>query len=628
MKRRTFIKSLGGCGAAVFTGSALAKVADPKPNILWLSCEDIGPHLGCYGQSGARTPVLDRLAADGIRYTRAFSVTGVCAPTRSSIITGVYPTTLGTMHMRAGGEGVDRSIKPVLAQRIRPFPACLREAGYYCSNNVKQDYNFDTPAGTWDESSDRAHWRNRPAPDQPFFAVFNFTGTHEGSLQTPAETEDPEVLDTLPPYYPDTELTRRTWTRYHQRIAELDGWIGGLLAQLDEDGESGRTVVFFWSDHGPGLPRAKRWPYDSGTHVPLIVRVPQSYQRKYNVSAGTVDGGLVSSIDFGATVLHLAGLELPGFMQGRPFLGPGELAGREFVVTTRDRMDERYDIIRSVRDRRYRYIRNYEPFRPYDQVIQTAEKSPVMREIRRLDAAGGLSAAVARLVAPSKPAEELYDLEADPHELHNLAEQSELRPVLERLSAVLDRWMAGTRDLGLIPEPQLEALESEAGSRFEILSRPGGAVLLEDLVRLAATAIRSAPENRSVLLEALLDRRAPMRYWAARGLGWLAAGDEETHEALAMALNDRDPCVRTAAALSLCLLDSVDTGLPVLIEELASPHQWVRLHAAIALDGIGEAARPALKALQQALGDRDNKYVVRVANHALNRLLGTDNEVR
>ncbi len=433
--------------------TAWARSPDPqrRPNILWISCEDISPDLGCYGSDYAITPNLDRLAAEGVRYTNAFTVAGVCAPSRSGIITGMYPTSIGTHHMRCRG---------VPPEYVKCFTEYLRAAGYYCVNNVKTDYNFPTPRTAWDESSRRAHWRNCP-PNMPFFCVINFTITHESQIRLPdrqfwqrtaalqpSERHDP-LRAVLPPYYPDTPRVRQDWARYHDLITALDKEVGRVLRELEEDGLADETVVFFWSDHGRGLPRAKRWIYDSGIRVPLIVRWPGK------IKPGTVDDRLISLIDLGPTVLSIAGVPIPEHMQGKPFLGPAAAAPRQYVFAARDRMDESYDIIRAVRDRRFKYIRNYEPYRPYAQRIAYMELMPTMQEMRRLWAAGKLSGARALYFRPTKPLEELYDTWTDPHEVHNLADDPAYRDVLQRLRRVHENWVRETGDLGLIPEGQL-----------------------------------------------------------------------------------------------------------------------------------------------------------------------------
>lgn len=442
-----------------------------RPNILWISCEDINPDLGCYagvypGAEYARTPNLDALAAQGARFDMAFAVAPVCAPCRSSIITGMYPTAIGTMHMRSRG---------VPPPEVRCFPEYLREAGYYCTNNAKTDYNFECPVTVWDECSPRAHWRNRPTPETPFFAVMNILVTHEGNIRVPDDVYERNMQGVprsmrhnpdeapLPPYLPDTPAVRRDWARYSDNITAMDAQAGTILRQLEEDGLADSTVVFFWGDHGRGLHRCKRWPYDSGLRVPLIVRWPGKIQ------PGSVRRDLVTLMDLSATVLAIAGIPTPRHMHARPFLdsaGRPPARGRTYVFGHRDRMDEACDTIRTVRDARFRYIRNFEPAKPYALHTAYAELTPTMQELRRLYAEEasdmGMGLRPQRLtpeqrqfLAQRKPLEELYDLETDPHEVRNLAGDPQYAGVLRRMRRTLADWQRKHGDLGLTPEAEL-----------------------------------------------------------------------------------------------------------------------------------------------------------------------------
>ena len=431
---------------------ALEAEIPARPNFLWISTEDISPDLGCYGDAYAHTPIIDRLAGQGARFANAFSIAGVCAPTRSAIITGMYPTTIGTHHMRCKG------VPPAY---VKCFTEYLRAAGYYCANNSKTDYNFASPVTAWDESGRSAHWRGR-AEGQPFFCVLNKTISHESKIRAaddefarltrrlkPDERHDPAKA-VLPPYYPDTPVTRRDWARYADLITATDYVVGDVLAQLEEDGLAENTVVFFWGDHGRGLPRAKRWIYDSGLRVPLIVRWPGK------IEAQSVRGDLVSFLDLAPTLLSLAGVKVPSHLQGRVFLGPNADPEPPYVFGARDRMDEAYDIIRCVRDRRYKYIRNFEPYRPYAQQIAYMDRMPTMREMRRLNAEGKLTGAQTLFFRPKKPVEELYDITTDPHEVRSLADDPAYRDVLERMRKAQEEWALQTGDLGLVPEAELQ----------------------------------------------------------------------------------------------------------------------------------------------------------------------------
>lgn len=613
--RRAFLSA----GAAAHALAAPAVTPSAPPNILWITCEDTSPdRLGCYGSPIAQTPNLDRLAARGVRYDRAFSTSGVCAPTRSTIITGMYATSLGSHHMRSTIQ---------LPPNVKCFTQYLREAGYYCSNNVKTDYNFQVPPAAWDEVSENAHWRNRKAR-QPFFSVFNFTHTHEFQPRlSPSayaartrrlrqdQRQRPES-QIIPPYYPDTRAVREEWARTLELTTAVDYEAGDLLARLNEDGLAENTIVFFFGDHGSGLPRAKRWLYDSGCRVPLIVCIPESLRSPGQGVPGTVASELVSFVDLAPTTLHLAGVPLPAHLQGRAFLGPSLSPQRAFVHGTHDRQDERYEMVRMVRDRRFKYLRNYLAEKPYYQHMNSAEGSRIMQELRRVHAEGSLPPAASRFMAPSKPPEELYDLIADPHELSNLASSDFYRPILQRMRQEHLRWEMESCDLGWIPEPELYARERVAGCRSAILQGSQGARLLKTLHR-----VHHAGEigDEKTLLEAATDPDPSVRYWALLRL--------RSPEPVRKALQDPNPSVRIASASAGLRCGLAQESAAVLARELESPDEWVRLLAANALDDAGELARPHLAQLQHALKDERNStnYVPRVANHTLNRLLETSN---
>jgi len=439
-----------------FSGARAARpnetASTGRPNILWISTEDISPDLGCYGDAYAITPNIDALAAEGAIFTRAFSHAGVCAPTRSGIITGMYPTSIGTHHMRSKG------VPPAY---VKCFTEYLRAAGYWCTNASKTDYNFDCPLTAWDELGGKAHWRSRPDKDQPFFCVINLTSTHESRIRVPdeqffkataslseAERHDPAQAP-IPPYYPDTPIVRRDWARYSDNITAMDKRVAAILANLKNDGLADNTIVFFWGDHGRGLPRAKRWIYDSGIQVPLIVRWPGK------IKPGTVRDDLVCFLDLAPTLLSLAGIEPPKHMQGQVILGEKTAPPREYIFAARDRMDETYDIIRCARDKQYKYIRNFQPEKTYAQRIAYMDQMPTMKEWRRLAAEGKLKGPQKIFFSKTKPVEELYDITKDPHEIHNLADSPEHQEVLTRMRGVLEKWMKDTGDLGLVPEPEL-----------------------------------------------------------------------------------------------------------------------------------------------------------------------------
>ncbi len=368
-----------------------------RPNILWLTTEDISPNLGCYGDLDASSPTLDLLATKGTRYSRAFSTAGVCAPSRTSLITGLYASSLGAQHMRC---------QATLPDAIRTLPTILRGAGYYCSNREKQDYQFEAPAGMWDESSHVAHWRKR-APGQPFFSVFNFMTTHESRMRfpraaflkltqrlTPEQAHDPAKVH-LPAWLPDTPAVRVEWARYHDLISAMDHQVATLLEQLERDNLADDTIVIFTSDHGAGLPRAKQFVYESGLRVPLIVHVPDKWQELMPTDRGLTSEQLVSLMDLPPSILSLLELPIPQEMQGSAFLGPQAAQPRTHIYATRDRMDERLDMSRTVSDGRFKYHRNYMPHLPHYPLLTYMDLLQTAQEFRRLAASDELTPGLA-----------------------------------------------------------------------------------------------------------------------------------------------------------------------------------------------------------------------------------------
>ena len=423
-------------------------------NFLWISLEDTSPRFGCYGDTLARTPHLDRLASEGRRYPNAFSTAGVCAPSRSAIITGIYQTSMGTHHMRTTHTNPNAPEMPTPYSAVPPhyvktFTEYLRAAGYFCTNNQKTDYQFTPPFTAWDELGDHGHWRNR-REDQPFFAVFNPTITHESGMWPEDErplVTDPDKVE-LPPYIPDTPKCREALAKHYDNLEIADGIVGDILAELEEDGLIDNTIVMIWSDHGEGLPRGKRWPYDRGIRIPLIVRWPGE------IEPGDVSDDLISMIDLGPTLLSLAGIEAPRHLQGQAFLGP-DAEKREYVFASRDRHDEAYDMVRAVRDSRFKYLRNFCPEKPYLLWIPYRNRHPMLQEMWRLHLEGKLRGPEQIMMQPNRPPEELYDTESDPWEINNLAKDPEHRETLDRMRNALEEWRREVGDMGEVSEDEM-----------------------------------------------------------------------------------------------------------------------------------------------------------------------------
>lgn len=459
---------LSGCRSEPDTGEFTGPELGFRPNILWITCEDITPSLGCYGDPSAKTPVLDQLASEGTRYTNAFSVAGVCAPSRHALITGMYPTSTGGHNMRTiynQAEGLpDYSV--VLPPEVKCFSELLRRGGYYCTNCEKTDYQFVAPATAWDECSVSAHYRHRK-PGQPFFAVFNFMTTHESRIWTQAGEPLLVSIDSvrIPPYFPDIPVVRKDVARKYSNIAEMDAQVGILLDQLEADGLLDSTIIFFFSDHGGMLPREKRELYETGLKVPFLVRFPGKR------GAGSVRDELVSFVDFAPTVLSLAGVKPPEYMQGQAFLGKYKSKEqRKYIFAARDRMDTEYDMVRAVRDKRYKYLRNYHPELPYVQNIEYRKQIPMMNVLYEFDRDDRFTGVEKLWWRKSKPVEELYDTWSDPFEFADLAGDTLYRDKLEELRRAMDNWQNTYGDKGFIPEKEL--IRSMWGGEVQPVTAP------------------------------------------------------------------------------------------------------------------------------------------------------------
>lgn len=576
--------------------------AAERPNILWLTAEDMSPNLGAYGDPDAHTPTLDRLATTGVRYERCFAVAGVCAPSRSSLITGVYASSLGSQHMRCVA---------TLPGEIELLPALLRRAGYYCTNNFKEDYNFVTPANAWDESSRKAHWRNRPT-GKPFFSVFNFMVTHEQYLRAspdlfarvagrmlPTDHRDPVQLS-LPAWLPDTPAVRNEWARYHEMITAMDRQVASILKQLDEDGLAGNTIVMFFSDHGAGFPRAKQFLYDSSTRVPLILHCPPRWQHLLQVPAGAADQRMVSLVDLAPTVLTLAGVDPPAWMSGKSILGSLSGAVREFTYGIRDRMDERYDFSRTVRDDRFRYHRNYRPDLPHFPGLTYMDLLQTSQEFRRLAKSGDLPEGLAHFMAAHQGLEELYDIRSDPNELHDLASDPVYAKELDRLRAAHFAWARQTRDTGYIPEQMLRDFAS-GSSEYEYAHSDA-----YQLDRCIATTrlMEGGIKSLGALIHALSDDYPPVRYWAAVGLGVLGSPALPAAEALRRRLADPHAEVALAAAEALGQIGDYKSALPIIAKWLEQGRPLEALVAGNIADRMGEKARPIAEVLRRVAGSK------------------------
>jgi uncharacterized sulfatase len=646
VSRRTFIQGAAGVATAPLVRSAQAE----RPNILWLVWEDIGPHLHCCGDEYSVTPNFDRLARRGCVYDNVWASAPVCAPARTAIISGVCPTSTGAEHMRSMTR---------MPAGWKMFPGYLRDAGYYCVNNGKEDYNLEKPDGTWDVSWElgaaagrglaggppmqaaiqsagpaippldpaNGHWRTRK-PGQPFLAVFNDLGTHESqifrSARNPKLDHDPAHA-WLADFQPDTTEMRRDWAQYHDLLTAVDRRHQARLDELEQDGLTGDTIIVVTSDHGCGVARYKRMPYDSGLHVPMIVIFPEKYRRlapKDYVPGGRSDR-LIGTIDLAPTMLSLAGIKPPAFYHGHAFAGPHEAPPRSYLHGMRGRMDERYDLMRSTRDKRYVYIRNYNPHKIYGQHVDYAWTLPSTPVWERLYKDGKLKPPQTYFWE-TKPTEELYDLQADRSEVRNLASSAAHQKILNSFRKAHHEYELQVKDVGLLPEAEMHARSKDL-TPYEMGHDPTK-FPAERILAAADLASSGQPGVTRQLESAMHAPDAGVRYWGVMGV--LMRGAEEvrkTHESLGKAMNDASPNVRIAAAEALGRYGSEEdlkAALTLLIglADSEKNNSYVALHALNAIDSLGKRAAP-LKDQVAALTTLDPKSPARVNQEYTNKLV-------
>lgn len=601
--------------AVPFAGSQ-APAADAKPNILWLTTEDIGPHLGCYGDPAANTPTLDALAKRGMLYDVAWSNYPVCAPARTTLIMGMYAAANGNGHMR--------SSRP-LPKSIRLYPEYLREAGYYCTNNSKTDYNLPVQGKIWNASSRRAHYKNRKE-GQPFFAIFNYTGTHESRIRSKPHKVKTDVSKIrLPKYYPDVPAVRRDWGQYYDNIAKMDGWVKDKLDELERSGQADNTIVIFYGDHGSGMPRNKRYPGDSGLRVPMIVFVPEKLRdhAPKDYKPGARSKRMVAFVDLAPTLLSIAGVKPKKHMHGTAFLGKHIGEAPKYLYGFRARMDERPDLVRSIRDQRYLYIRNFMPYRPHGQHVSYQFQTTTTRKWHDLYKQGKLNEAQASFWKP-RPAEELYDLKTDPDGVNNLASSSEHANVLNRFRKELRRHTLQIRDAAFMPEGQIETI-SHKQSPYSYAHNKDR-YPLEAIYDLADVATRRDSESLPKVTRHLKHSNDTMRYWAVTGIyvrGKKAV--QQYRKQLRAALADDLPTTRVVAAEALARYTDVadrEAAVETLREmaNLKKGNYWAAVRALNAIDNLGQIAEQATKGLKDI--PRTSPQVKRAGSY-INRLVQT-----
>ena len=535
--------------------------AQDRPNILWLTSEDNSHHwIGCYGNENATTPHIDKLAAEGVRYRFAYANAAVCAVARFTMITGRYACSMGTQNMRS---------RYPIPEQFKTYPSYLRNAGYYCVNRSKTDYNFKTnDKSHWDECGGSAHWKNRPA-GKPFFAVFNTTISHESSLfknkssgkkgRSPRKPSRDPASVTLPPYLPDTPEIRQDWVTYMDIITTMDKQIGDWIKELEDAGLMENTIVIYYSDHGGILPRAKRYIYDTGTHVPMIVRYPKKWEHLAPGKAGTTSDRTVSFIDLPPTALSLAGVEPPKQMQGRAFLGEHKREAELYVFLFGQRFDARMlRFVRAVTDGRYLYIRNFHPHRhrgiltgyPYGQIG--------WQSFYALQKAGKTIPEQSAFWKIPQPAEELYDTQSDPWEVKNLASDPMHRQLLNKMHQATLEKMREIRDTGLVPESMYNEL-SASGTIYDYVHDKK--FPYDDILQLAVTAGDGDLKTVSKLREAMKSEHPVLRYWGALGCTIRGNGAKGAAGQLKKLQNDSVAAVRIAASEALAAQGDREAGV-------------------------------------------------------------------
>jgi N-sulfoglucosamine sulfohydrolase len=613
MKNKKGLNNLRITGTLLFAvlcyGGLQSQVQlNEQPNILWIVSEDNSPFFGCYGDEFASTPTFDKLATEGVLYENAFANAPVCAPARSTIITGMYPPSMGTQNMRS---------KYSTPESIKFFPQYLHEAGYYTTNNSKEDYNMIKPTDVWDESSKKAHYKNRKK-GQPFFAIFNLGVSHESSIHKSTTTDklrhNPAKVK-LPPYHPDTPEMRHDWAQYYDKIEDLDGQVAAILKELATAGLAENTIVAYYGDHGGVLARSKRFVYESGTRVPMIWRFPKKFEHLEPSKPNTRIEELVSFVDLAPTMLSITGIKIPEYMQGKAFLGKQKERSREYVHLFRGRMDERIDMVRAVRDKQFRYIKNYMPHRIYGQYIEYLWRAPSCESWEREYLAGNCNETQS-IFWNQKPNEELYDITKDPWEVNNLANDPNYSEVLNRLRLENNRWILEIRDTGFMPEGEMSTRNRNMTSFDYVHSE---AYSLNKILEAATICTSRDQSKLNEIIGFMKDKSPTIRYWGATGcliLGDAAFGATDDLKNL---LHDASPDVRITAAEALCNLGASKIALPILTQALKEPNLMVRVHALNSLEIIGgEVAKSSIPAVKKLVGDSDGReYDMRVGKRLI-----------
>ncbi len=581
---------------------------------MWIVSEDNSAYfVGCYGNPYATTPNIDKLARQGFLYSRAYCPHAVCAPSRNCILTGVYACSNGNENMRSTYPKSDL---------VLTYPEYLKKAGYYCTNNAKTDYNTSSfkYESIWDDCSKTAHYKNRPK-GKPFFAVFNTELSHESqnhkSIPNNELRHDPAKVF-LPPYAPDLPEMRHDWAQYFDKVENMDRQVGIFLKELEESGEAENTIVMYYGDNGGILPRSKRFVYETGTRIPFIVRIPEKFKYLYPADKpGQKVDRIINFVDLVPTVLSIIGSPIPEYMQGNAFLGGQKTKDPEYTFMSRQRMDERYDLVRAVRDRKFRYIRNYMPFRITLQHVDYLFKSP-SAEAWFTAFKNGKTNAFQSFPFQTKPVEELYNSETDPWEVNNLAGNPAYASDLVRMRGVLSGWMKKIKDTGLIPEAQYSEF---AGGKSMYDYVRSASCPYDELIEASDRATLGGKKELDTFIGYLKNRNSAIRYWGATGLLILKNDARPAIPALKEAVNDQSGVVATLASEALYGLGerkiAVDTYMRILTS--GGYNNYDRIFAMNSLDAIQDHSTALIPLFRQLTENKGNEYVVRMSEYLLQK---------
>ncbi len=607
-----------------------SKIDIDKPNILWIVSEDNSPLIGAYGDTYATTPNIDNLAKKSIVYDNAFANTPVCAPTRSSIITGMHANAIGTGNMRSRNK---------IPDFVKPYTYYLRAAGYYTTNDNKTDYNYataDIPEGkillesTW-TSIDTKLWdvgdySNRQ-PGQPFFHIYNIMSSHEYNVHIPQAktTHIPEDF-TLPPYHPDTAEIRADWASYYDSISNMDGLVGKKLAELEAAGELENTIIFYYSDHGGVIARSKRYIYDTGTKIPFLVHVPEKYKHLVSKPMGTRTDQMIDTVDLAPTLLHLAGVVKPAYMQGHNIFSPSIEHAKKYNYLYRGRMDERIDLVRALRDKRFKYIRNYMPHRVTGQHLDYLWNAASMQSWEQ-ECLNNRCNKIQQKFWQLKEPEELYDIEADPWEVNNLAKNPDYNIVLSSMREKLKEKNRRYKDIGFIPEGEL-AQRTQDMTAYQLVRQPNFPINL--IIETAEVASLGNEKYIDLMINRLSHKEASVRYWAAVAFSVLKEKALPAKEILLSRLNDSSADVQIAVAEALSHLGYESESLTILVKHISHGSPMIQLHAANVIEVMGNKAKPVAKELrrivrameeQKANGDFPwENYLLAALSHTVSKL--------